>query len=94
MSQAPVFDQKERGDRTKPLLQAGPRALSQHLSAGPKALEGADRARVGGQGDTTLSQLGSSPVPQVATLASVFGDLVSKLGTRQEEAEGPAKERL
>ena len=46
-----------------------------------------------GAGGRRLSQLGSSPVPQVATLASVFGGLVSKAWDQTEGGGGKGQQR-
>ena len=88
MSQAPVFRSvfRSEGNREtglKPLLPAGPRALSQHPQRRAKSPGGSRQSRGWGLGGRQLSQLGSSPVPEVATLATVFGGLVSKAWGRQ-----------
>ena len=84
---------REQGDRTKPLLQAGPRALSQHPQRRAKS-PGGSRQRQGWEaGGRRLFQLGSSPVPQVATLASLFGGLVSKAWGWTEGGGGKGQQR-
>lgn len=63
MSQAPVF--RSEGKRETGLnryCRLAPGLCPSILSTGPKALEGADRARVGGRGETTLSA-GQQPCP-------------------------------
>ena len=94
MSQAPVF--RSEGNREtglKPLLPAGPRALSQHPQRRAKSPRGSRQSRGWGLQGRQLSQLGSSPVPQVATLATVFGGLVSKAWGQTEGGGGKGQRR-